>query len=133
MLRVTAAVIERDGRVLIARRREGRFAGKWEFPGGKVEPGETPEACLERELREELEIEAETGRFICSSRFDYGDFAIELLAYEVSWLQGEMRPREHEELRWVPPQELGAYDFPGADLPIVLRLQERSKRGGRAR
>lgn len=68
MKQVTAAVIEKDGRVLIAQRKTGdALAGKWEFPGGKLEPGETPEACLRRELREEFGVETEIGDFICSS------------------------------------------------------------------
>ena len=72
MQKVTAAVIEKDGKILIARRkRDDSQAGKWEFPGGKLEAGETPEACLKRELREELGIETEVGAFFCSSRFVY--------------------------------------------------------------
>lgn len=120
---VTAGIIERDGRVLIARRGPGDpLAGKWEFPGGKVEPGETPEQCLVRELREELGIETQVGERVAVSVHDYGRGAIELHAYRVWILAGEPEPREHEALAWAPIAELDRYDFAAADLPIVRRL-----------
>lgn len=121
---VTAAVIEKDGRILIARRKKGdHLANKWEFPGGKLEPGETPEEGLARELHEEFGIRTEVGEFIGSSRFAYRHAAIELLAYRVVCLSDEFKVRDHEEIRWVPPEELGRYDFSEADRPIVRKLQ----------
>jgi len=123
MIRVTAGVIQKDGRVLIARRgKGGHFAGRWEFPGGKVEPGETEERCLARELKEELGIEAQVGEFLCESWYDYGHMAVELLAYRVHSYRGEIVPYEHAELRWVVPRDLDQYDFPEADLPIIQKL-----------
>ena len=120
---VTAAVIEKDGKVLIAQRRKGRtLGGRWEFPGGKVEPGETAEACLKRELKEEFEIESEIGKFIAASRFRYCLVPMELLAYRVKHLSGEFKINEHEEIRWVLPSELASYDFMPADKPIVKLL-----------
>ena len=122
---VTAAIIERDGNILIARRREGLpMAGKWEFPGGKVEEGEMPEECLRRELREEFGIEAEVGEFIAASEFDYGEIHIRLLAYHVYYRSGDFIPTDHSEVRWVPAAELANYDFSEADKPIVLKLLE---------
>ena len=122
---VTAAVIEKDGKILIAKRRKGRtLGGKWEFPGGKIEPGETAEACLKRELKEEFDIEAEIGKFIIASRFRYCLVPIELLAYRVKHLSGEFKINEHEEIRWVSPSELKLYDFMPADKPIVEILQK---------
>ena len=121
---VTAAVIEKDGKILIAQRRKGSaLGGRWEFPGGKIEPGETAEACLKRELKEEFDIECEVGKFIIASRFRYCLVPIELLAYRVSHLSGEFKIREHEEIRWVSPSELGSFDFMPADKPIVRLLQ----------
>jgi len=129
---VTAAIIERDGRVLIARRREGdHLAGKWEFPGGKVEPGETPEGCLARELEEEFGVRTRVGEFVVSSVHDYGDKKIELLAYRVEApapaareaSTGEWRLHAHDRIEWVTPEEMNGYDFAQADLPIVARLQ----------
>ncbi|MFA5255911.1 MAG: 8-oxo-dGTP diphosphatase MutT [Candidatus Omnitrophota bacterium] len=120
---VTAAVIEKGGRILIAQRRRGRtLGGRWEFPGGKIEPGETPETCLKRELKEEFDIESEIGQFIIASRFRYCLVPIELLAYRVKHLSGEFKVNEHEEIRWVSPSELGSYDFMPADKSIVELL-----------
>jgi len=122
---VTAAVIEKDGRFLIARRKKGDpLEDKWEFPGGKLEFGETPEEGLRRELHEEFGIYATVGEFIGSSRFTYGHAAIELLAYRVACPSDEFRLKAHEEIRWVPPEELGRYDFSEADRPIVKKLLE---------
>ena len=121
---VTAAVIEKDGHVLIAKRRQGsRFAGKWEFPGGKLEKGETPEQCLKRELREELDIIADIGDLFCSSDYTYTpEFTIRLLAYRTTVISGFFNLNDHEEIRWVKPAELTDYDFPEADRLIVERL-----------
>ncbi|MEW6378304.1 MAG: 8-oxo-dGTP diphosphatase MutT [bacterium] len=120
---VTAAVIEKGGKLLIARRRKGdHLENKWEFPGGKLERGETPEQCLRRELFEEFGIETRIGDFICSSRFVYSHISIELLAYRAEHLSGEFTVHEHEEIRWVWPRELEAYDFADADIPIVKKL-----------
>ena len=124
MVIVTAAVIEKEGRILIARRKKGwRHAGKWEFPGGKIEPGETPEECLRRELREELAIEAEIGEFVCSSTYAYSHATIQLLVYRASHVSGEFTLHDHQEMRWVLPDELLQYEFPEADKPVVDRLR----------
>ncbi len=126
MQKVTAAVIEREGKILIARRKGGDpLAGKWEFPGGKVEAGETPEECLKRELREELGIETEIRSFLCSSRFAYRHMAVELLAYRTSYVSGEITLGEHDRIEWILPEELGNYDFSEADQPVVRRLQDK--------
>ncbi len=122
-VKVVAAVIERDGRVLIAKRRQGdRLAGKWEFPGGKIDPGETAEKALKRELHEELDIETEVLEYICSSRFDYEHLSVELLAYRVKHISGEITPLVHDEVRWVLPDDLYSYEFPEANEEIVRRL-----------
>ena len=124
---VTAAVIEKDGKILIAQRRKGStLGGRWEFPGGKIEPGETAEACLKRELKEEFEIESEIGKLIIASRFRYCLVPIELLAYRVKHLSGEFKVNEHEEIRWVSPSDLSSYDFMPADHSIVKILQKTS-------
>lgn len=122
---VAAAVIERDGRVLIAKRKKGwRFAGKWEFPGGKIEPNETPEECLRRELREELGIETEIGDFFCSSTHAYPHATVQLLVYQAFHVSGEYTLHDHQEIRWVLPDELTQYDFPEADEPVIEKLTE---------
>jgi 8-oxo-dGTP diphosphatase len=123
-VKVTAAIIEKDGRILIAKRKGGRFAGRWEFPGGKLEPGETPERCLERELAEELGIEARVGAHFLSTRHIYSHMAIELITYRVEVLSGEFSLRDHSEIRWVLPGNLGEYDFPEADEAVIERLMK---------
>jgi 8-oxo-dGTP diphosphatase len=132
VLRVAAGIIERDGQVLIARRKLGRReALKWEFPGGKVEPGESPEECLVRELREELAVEARVGEPVGASVHAYEWGAIELLAYRVALISGEPRAlADHEEVRWAAVAALAAYDFAAADVPIVELV--RTSFGGRA-
>ncbi|HON24241.1 MAG TPA: (deoxy)nucleoside triphosphate pyrophosphohydrolase, partial [Syntrophales bacterium] len=120
---VTAAVLERDGRILIARRKRGdRMADKWEFPGGKLEEGETPEACLRREMQEEFGIEVAVGPFVGRSLHAYPHGEIDLVAYRVNHLCGVFQLRDHEEIRWVCPADLGFYDFSAADIPIARML-----------
>lgn len=123
MRQVTAAVIEKDGLILIAQRRAGdALAGKWEFPGGKLEPGETPEECLRRELREEFCIEARVGEFLCASRFEYKHLPIELLVYRAEHISGEFKLNDHARIEWVRRADLKNYDFASADLPAVELL-----------
>ena len=133
MKRVTAAVIEREGKVLLARRsRSGSAAGKWEFPGGSIEPGETPEQCLARELREELGIESRVGEFIASSRVSFGKSSLELLAYRVLSFSGDVRTVVHDEVRWVAPKDVSSFDLAEADrllLPKVFSLGPEKGRG----
>jgi len=122
---VTAAVLEKDGRILIARRKRGdRLADKWEFPGGKIEEGETPEVCLRRELQEEFGIDVVVGRFVGRSRHAYPHVEIDLLAYRATHVSGDFKLYDHEEIRWIHPADLHHYDFSDADLPIVRILLE---------
>jgi 8-oxo-dGTP diphosphatase len=129
-VRVVAAVVERAGRVLIARRREGdALAGKWEFPGGKIEQGETPEKALRRELREELGIETVIGDLICVSSHAYDHLSVELAAYEARWISGDIVPLVHDEIKWIAPAGLFSYDFPEANIPVIRAILSRGKTG----
>jgi 8-oxo-dGTP diphosphatase len=120
---VTAAILSRGQKVLIARRpATDKLANKWEFPGGKVEDGETPEACLARELREELGIEARIGRFLGESCYHYEHGSIRLLAFQAYWDAGDFDPKVHDEIRWASLEELEHYDFAPADIPFVKKL-----------
>ncbi len=121
---VAAGVIEKDGRILIGKRKHGKmFAGNWEFPGGTVEKGETPEQCLQRELREELAVEIEVGHLICSSEYSYTpEWTIRLLVYRANIISGMFDLKDHEEIRWVPLEKLAGYDFPEASSHIVKKL-----------
>ena len=121
-VKVAAAIIEKEGRILIGKRKMGRFAGMWEFPGSKIEPGETPQACLERELREELGVEARIGPFLLSTKHIYPHMPIELITYRAEILSGDLYLQEHTEIRWVARQELADYDFPAADRAVIEKL-----------
>ena len=120
MIQVTAGIIEKDGKILIAKRKRGKSAdAKWEFPGGKVEKGETHEECLKREILEELNVEIQVGKFAGSSCFNNGEKNINLIAYYAEYVSGEIKLTDHEDYRWVLPCELVKYDFLEADLKFV--------------
>jgi 8-oxo-dGTP diphosphatase len=123
MIKVTAAIIEKNGMLLLAKRnKDDPLEGKWEFPGGKIEEGETPEECMKRELHEELGIDAEVGEFICSSQYQYDHISIELFAFKIKAYTGEIVPKDHSEIKWVAPSQFHEYDFPAADKPIIEKL-----------
>jgi 8-oxo-dGTP diphosphatase len=125
MIEVVAGVIrDHRGRILLARRTEGRdLAGLWEFPGGKHEADETPEAALKRELLEELGIDIEIGAPLIRVPQAYPHKRLSLDVYEVrSWL-GTVRGLEGQALAWVPPHKLAEYPMPPADIPVVAALQ----------
>ena len=122
---VTAAILVNGGKIFIARRGPSeKHAGGWEFPGGKVEIGETPEGCLARELYEEFGIETEVQEFIHSIVHNYPQGSIRLLAYRVNILEGDIQLRVHDRYEWVNPHELLDYDLLPADVPIAVYLQE---------
>ncbi|HLX46038.1 MAG TPA: (deoxy)nucleoside triphosphate pyrophosphohydrolase [Bryobacteraceae bacterium] len=122
-MNVVAAVIERDGRVLICQRKRGRHALKWEFPGGKIEPGETPEEALARELREELAIEARIGERIHQHDVRYGNGPlIHLGFYRVTDFSDEPQNLQFAQIVWEERRKLVEYDFLEGDLEFVRRL-----------
>jgi len=126
--RVVGAVIrDAAGRILLTRRPPGRhMAGRWEFPGGKIEAEETPEDALARELREELGITVAVGARVASARHEEPGLVIDLLFLEASIVRGMPRPLDGQELAWVEPERLHRYPMPPADEGIVAML------GGRA-
>lgn len=122
---VTAGVIFNEGKVLIAQRKKGdRFEGKWEFPGGKVEPKERPKDCLIRELKEELGIEVEVFDIFHTLTYQYPWGKILLIAYAAKLTPTSREPEAIEcaDYRWVPIKDLPEYDFVPADLEIVGEL-----------
>jgi 8-oxo-dGTP diphosphatase len=122
---VVAAVIERDGRVLICQRKGGRHAHKWEFPGGKIERGESPADALKRELREELAIEAEIGERIDRIHVQYGNGPlISLEFYRVNKFRGEPVNVQFEQMVWAERRRLPEYDFLDGDIAFVHKLAE---------
>lgn len=127
---VVAAVLWRDGRLFLARRAAHKnMGGKWEFPGGKVESRETPEAALERELHEELGIATQTGQFLCQSDFWHQGRKYRLLAYETTLLSGQpCLSSDHDAMAWVLPSELPEYDLSPADDELALFLRTSTPR-----
>ncbi len=127
ILVVAVALVDADGRVLIAQRPEGKkMAGLWEFPGGKVEPGETPEAALIRELQEELSINTKES---CLAPFTfashaYDDFHLLMPLYLCRRWWGQVTPTEGQAIKWVRPLKLRDYPMPPADEPLVAMLRD---------
>ncbi|WP_193334467.1 (deoxy)nucleoside triphosphate pyrophosphohydrolase [Devosia beringensis] len=125
LLVVAGALVDADRRVLIAQRPEGKsMAGLWEFPGGKIEPGETPEAALIRELEEELGVTTHTACLapVSFASHSYEKFHLLMPLYVCRKWQGIPAPREHIALKWVRPQALRDYAMPPADLPLIAAL-----------
>jgi 8-oxo-dGTP diphosphatase len=121
------ALIDPDGRVLLAQRPEGKsLAGLWEFPGGKVEAGETPEAALIRELKEELDIDTWTSCLapLTFASHSYPDFHLLMPLFACRRWQGTVRPAEGQKLAWVRPNALRDYPMPPADLPLIPILRD---------
>jgi 8-oxo-dGTP diphosphatase len=124
MILVTAVILRDGDRVLICQRRAGsRFALKWEFPGGTVEAGESPEVCLRRELAEELGIEAEVGPGVHATEHRYpSGVSVRLLFFRILRFVGIPVNKVFEQMAWVRPEELSSYDFLEADREVVERL-----------
>ena len=125
IIRVTAAIIESENKILIAQRKanDNLFGGLWEFPGGKIEDGETPKECMARELKEELEIEVEVGRLIISNKHRYPNGIYELLVYKVEHISGNFVLNDHDEVKWITIDEISKFDFPPANTPIINYLK----------
>ena len=127
VIEVAAALIQDEaGRYLITQRRRGsHLAGLWEFPGGKQEAGESPEACLRRELAEELAGNFSVGEPFATIRWEYQDRTVTLHFFRCRLESGTIEPRESQTMAWVAPERLGEFDFPPADREIVARLGAR--------
>jgi len=123
MIDVTAAIIIRNDRVLAARRAPHKeMAGYWEFPGGKVEHGETPEQSLARELEEELSIAVRVDEHFYTNKHDYGQKQIMLISYLCTWLVGEINLIDHDQIQWISASQFSTLNWAPADIPIVERL-----------
>jgi 8-oxo-dGTP diphosphatase len=124
---VAAALLDGLGRVLIAERPLGKaMAGRWEFPGGKIAAGESPEAALRRELREELGVETEEAHFVMDLVHAYPEREVHLMFFVVSRYTGDPKPLDGQQLRWVDCDRLHEADILEADLPFIHALQRRA-------
>jgi mutator protein MutT len=122
---IGAAVIWRDGKILIDRRKPGgAMGGLWEFPGGKVEPGETISDCILREIREELGITIAVGEPLITIEHPYDSFIVALHVHHCQHLEGEPQPIECDEIRYVTVDELDRYEFPAANVEIINALKQ---------
>jgi mutator protein MutT len=128
-IQVAAAVIERDGKIFIARRKkEDHLQGIWEFPGGKVEEGESLQECLKRELLEELGIVADIAEQIYSCQFNHKGTLLALSFFNVRTYHGEITLYDHSAMAWVGPDEFSNYSFPEPDRPLLELLRDRMMR-----
>ena len=126
MITVVAALISKNDKFLIAKRSTGDpdVYGKWEFPGGKVKSGETEEYAIEREIKEEFEMNIKAIKFIINNVFEYPKKIVDLRLYECKYLSGEFHLHDHSEYKWVSKHELLNYDLAPADIALAKHIKE---------
>lgn len=123
-VRVVAAVIRKDDKIFATQRGYGEFKDGWEFPGGKIEEGETPEQALAREIKEELDTEIQVGELIGTIEYDYPKFHLSMDCFWCEIMQGGLELKEHEAARWLSKEELYSVDWLPADVGVVERIEE---------
>ena len=123
-IEVVAAVIVRDGEVLATRRGYGEWQGWWEFPGGKMEAGESPQDALRREIREELDAEIEVGRLLETVEWDYPAFHLTMHCFICSLVSGSMNLNEHEAAAWLTKENIGSVKWLPADEGLIGRIRQ---------
>lgn len=119
MIDVVAALFKDKDKVLIAKRLKGKYAGMWEFPGGKVEKGEKSEETLKREIKEELNLDIKKLKFITQIEYEYPDIKLNLILYEVIDFSGDLILNDHSEVKWVKKEDLRNYDLLPADVKLL--------------
>lgn len=124
MIEVVAAILKKDNKILIARKKQGKsLAGYWEFPGGKIEKGETPEESLKRELMEEMNIKIEMLEYVGESIYDYGNnTVINLKGFLAEIIEGDITLIDHDKYLWVTVDEAKSYKLAPADIPLLEKL-----------
>lgn len=123
-VRVVAAVIRKDDKIFATQRGYGEFKDGWEFPGGKIEDGETPEQALAREIKEELDTEIQVGKLIDTIEYDYPKFHLSMDCFWCEIMQGGLELKEHEAARWLSKEELYSVDWLPADVGVVEKIEE---------
>ena len=124
MIEVTAAVIRDNGKFLICQRPKGKNCELlWEFPGGKIEKGESPEAALKREIQEELDTCVEVEEHLCTVEYDYPEFHLHMDCYLATIVDGHLELKEHEAAKWLDSKEIDSVDWLPADLIVVEKLK----------
>ena len=124
-IRVVAAIIEKDGKIFATQRGYGDYKDWWEFPGGKIEPGESPEEALVREIREELDTEISVGDFLTSVEYDYPKFHMTMDCFMCSIISGRLTLLEHEAARWLAADELWQVKWLPSDIRVIEELEKR--------
>lgn len=122
-IEVVAAIIQRDGMFFATQRGYGEWKDWWEFPGGKMEPGEQPEDALRREIREELATEIEIGQMLTTVEYDYPKFHLTMHCYLCTVISGELSLLEHEDSRWLTKDELNSVKWLPADVEVINKIQ----------
>ena len=128
-IRVAAAVIYKDHKIFATQRGSGAFKDGWEFPGGKIEPGETSRQALVREIQEELDTEIKVGDFIDTVEYDYPTFHLSMDCYWCEIIQGNLELKEHEAARWLAREELFSVDWLPADVDLIEKIAKLMENG----
>ena len=123
-IEVVAAIITHNDRIFATQRGYGEFKDGWEFPGGKMEPGETPQQALVREIREELDTEIEVGSLVETVEYDYPNFHLTMHCFLCTIRSGELVLKEHEAAKWLTREELDSVDWLPADVKVVEKLKD---------
>ncbi|MBB5182352.1 (deoxy)nucleoside triphosphate pyrophosphohydrolase [Catenisphaera adipataccumulans] len=129
-IHVAAAIIQKDGRIFATQRGYGAFKDGWEFPGGKIEPGESAPAALKREIKEELDTDINVGELCAVSEYDYPDFHISMECYWCTVQSGHLSLLEHEDARWLPADQLEEVNWLPADAQILDQVKKGMKKAG---
>lgn len=122
-INVVAAIIHKNGEYFTTQRGYGEFEGMWEFPGGKIEPGEEPEEALVREIQEELGVSISIGQLLCTTEYDYPAFHLTMHCYLCSINEGEIELREHKSSRWLTASTINSVEWLPADKEVVGKLE----------
>ncbi len=124
-IKVVAAIIICEDRVFATQRGYGEFKGGWEFPGGKIEEGETPQQALVREIKEELDTDIEVGELLDTVEYDYPEFHLSMYCFLCKVISGDLILKEHQAAKWLKKEELNSVDWLPADLGLIRKIAER--------